>query len=114
MADVIFATVVDPLTLGELYVCTDEGGAGGSEIEDMKNVKDSTGVHLQGNSRNKLERISPKYLLKAGATLLAAGASCAAYFVDKVTPGTDNESHATMTVEAHKRTKGDYVDKSVS
>jgi hypothetical protein len=113
--EVIFANVADPLTLGTNYVCTDEGGKGGSELEDLKSVKDATGGFLQANSRGKIETINPKYLLCTGATLPAAGTtSTGGYFIDAVQPGRTNDGHDTMSIKAHKRTKAAIVDTVVA
>ena len=105
-----YATVSDPLSLGTLYVCTDEGGAGGSDVEDMKTIKDTTGGFLQGNARSYIESISPKYNMLVGATVLTAGSTQNGYFIDSCVPSSTNENHKVMDVKAHKRVNADIVD----
>lgn len=116
-----FANVDDPLNLGTNVICIDEGGLGGAELMDLKDIKNATGGFHQGNARTKKEEGTVRYypngnLTMAGGTatvesseVVAVGQTKQGYYITKVIQSSDNENHKMIDVTARKHTAGDFV-----
>ena len=123
-ASVEFANVTDPLNLGTLVTCIDEGGLGGAQL-DLADIKNATGGQLQGNARVVKDEGTPRYypngaLTMSGGTafvdgtaVVAVGQTKNSYFVFGIKPAKDNEKHAMFDVSARKHINGDWEYKAI-